>query len=435
MKKKIVSALLVSTMVATAFAGCGSTADEATDSAQTQSTTETADSTAQETSGTSEDAIANLIAATDGTVNIDLWCSETEEYQTVMKKLCDDFEAQYPDVDFNITLGAVSEADMKDRVLEDVEAAADVFVFPDDQLEALVKAGALNEVAAQYTFDMNDTDTPATVEAGQYNGKQYGYPFTASNGYFLYYDSSQLSDEDVASWEALTAKADELGKEVGCEIANGWYLYGFFKGAGCELSENEDQSNNCDWNSATGLAAAESLQSIAASNSFKSYGNDDLLANLNDGKVIAYVSGTWNVNAFSDAYGDGYAATKLPTFDVDGKACQMASYSGYKFVGVNAYAENTGWSMLLAEYLTQASSQEAVYEATGEGPSNTEALSSASSPALDALAMQSEFAELQRVGGNYWSPAESLGKNILDGKVSQQVLDDAVAGITQAVTE
>ena len=158
MKKKIVSALLVSTMVATAFAGCGSTADEATDSAQTQSTTETADSTAQETSGTSEDAIANLIAATDGTVNIDLWCSETEEYQTVMKKLCDDFEAQYPDVDFNITLGAVSEADMKDRVLEDVEAAADVFVFPDDQLEALVKAGALNEVAAQYTFDMNDTD-------------------------------------------------------------------------------------------------------------------------------------------------------------------------------------------------------------------------------------------------------------------------------------
>ena len=435
MKKKIVSALLVSTMVATAFAGCGSTADEATDSAQTQSTTETADSTAQETSGTSEDAIANLIAATDGTVNIDLWCSETEEYQTVMKKLCDDFEAQYPDVDFNITLGAVSEADMKDRVLEDVEAAADVFVFPDDQLEALVKAGALNEVAAQYTFDMNDTDTPATVEAGQYNGKQYGYPFTASNGYFLYYDSSQLSDEDVASWEALTAKADELGKEVGCEIANGWYLYGFFKGAGCELSENEDQSNNCDWNSATGLAAAESLQSIAASNSFKSYGNDDLLANLNDGKVIAYVSGTWNVNAFSDAYGDGYAATKLPTFDVDGKACQMASYSGYKFVGVNAYAENTGWSMLLAEYLTQASSQEAVYEATGEGPSNTEALSSASSPALDALAMQSEFAELQRVGGNYWSPAESLGKNILDGKVSQQILDDAVAGITQAVTE
>jgi len=429
MKKKLLSALLVSAMATSAFVGCGGAAEETT--AETGSTTE--ESTEATDEASSEDAIANLIAATEGTVNIELWCSETEEYQTVMKERCDAFEAEYPDVDFNITIGAVSEADMKDRVLEDVEAAADVFVFPDDQLEALVKAGALNEVAAQYTYDMNETDTAATVEAGQYEGKQYGYPFTASNGYFLYYDSTQLSEEDVASWEALTAKAEELGKEVGCEVANGWYLYGFFQGAGCTLTENEDQSNNCDWNSETGLAAAESLQSIASSSAFKSYGNDDLLANLNDGKVVAYVSGTWNVNAFSEAYGDGYAATKLPTFQVNGEDKQMASYSGYKFVGVNAYAENTGWSMLLAEYLTNAETQEAVYAATGEGPSNTEALAQASSVALDALAAQSEFAELQRVGGNYWTPAESLGKNILDGKVSQEVLDDAVAGITQPV--
>ncbi len=429
MKKKLLSALLVSAMATSAFVGCGGAAEETT--AETGSATEEA--TEETTEASTEDAVANLIAATEGTVNIELWCSETEEYQKVMKERCDAFEAEYPDVDFNITIGAVSEADMKDRVLEDVEAAADVFVFPDDQLEALVKAGALNEVAAQYTYDMNETDTAATVEAGQYEGKQYGYPFTASNGYFLYYDSTQLSEEDVASWEALTAKAEELGKEVGCEVANGWYLYGFFQGAGCTLTENEDQSNNCDWNSETGLAAAESLQSIASSSAFKSYGNDDLLANLNDGKVIAYVSGTWNVNAFSEAYGDGYAATKLPTFQVNGEDKQMASYSGYKFVGVNAYAENTGWSMLLAEYLTNAETQEAVYAATGEGPSNTEALAQASSVALDALAAQSEFAELQRVGGNYWTPAESLGKNILDGKVSQEVLDDAVAGITQPV--
>ena len=422
MKKKLVSALLVSTMALTAFVGCGSKAEETTEAPQAEATEETA---------STDDAIANLIASTEGTVNIELWCSETEQYQTVMKKLCDDFAAQYPEVDFNITLGAVSEADMKDRVLEDVEAAADVFVFPDDQLEALVNAGALNEVAAQYTYDMNEADSESTVKAAQFNGKQYGYPFTASNGYFLFYDKNQLSDEDVASWEALTAKSDELGKEVGCEVANGWYLYGWFQGAGCSLTENEDTSNNCDWNSETGLAAAEAMKELWSAKSFKSYGNDDLLANLADGKVVAYVSGTWNVNAFTDAYGDGYAATKLPTFQVNGEDKQMASYSGYKFVGVNAYAENTGWSMLLAEYLTNATSQEAVYEATGEGPSNTEALSKASSPALDALAAQSEYAQLQRVGGEYWTPAESLGKNILDGNVSQKVLDDAVAGITQ----
>jgi len=422
MKKKLVSALLVSTMAMTAFVGCGSKAEETAEAPKTEEQKETA---------STDDAVANLIASTDGTVNIELWCSETEQYQTVMKKLCDDFAAQYPEVDFNITLGAVSEADMKDRVLEDVEAAADVFVFPDDQLEALVNAGALNEVAAQYTYDMNETDSESTVQAAQFNGKQYAYPFTASNGYFLFYDKNQLSDEDVDSWEALTAKADELGKEVGCEVANGWYLYGWFAGAGCSLTENEDTSNNCDWNSETGLAAAEAMKELWSAKSFKSYGNDDLLANLADGKVVAYVSGTWNVNAFSDAYGDGYAATKLPTFKVNGEDKQMSSYAGYKFVGVNAYAENTGWSMLLAEYLTNEASQSAVYEATGEGPANKVAASKVSSPAIEALIAQSEFAQLQRVGGEYWTPAESLGKNILDGNVSQKVLDDAVAGITQ----
>ena len=318
-------------------------------------------------------------------------------------------------------------------MITDVEAGADIYAFAQDQIARLVTAGALEEVAPENQDAVKSQNDEGSVEAATVGGVLYAYPLTSDNGYFLYYDKNQLSDEDVASWEALTAKAEELGKEVGCETANGWYLYGFFKGAGCNLTENEDQSNNCDWNNETGLAAAESLQKIASSKAYKSYGNDDLLANLNDGKVVAYVSGTWNVNAFSEAYGDGYAATKLPTFEVNGEAKQMASYSGYKFVGVNAYAENTGWSMLLAEYLTNATSQEAVYEATGEGPSNTEALAKASSPALDALAAQSEFAELQRVGGNYWTPAESLGKNILEGKVSQKVLDDAVAGITQPV--
>ncbi|MBP5324872.1 MAG: extracellular solute-binding protein [Pseudobutyrivibrio sp.] len=425
MKKKLVSALLISTMALTAFVGCGEKKEE--------KPAEGGSGTESQGEVSSEDAIANLIASTEGTVDIELWCSETEAYQKVMKERCDAFEAQYPDVDFNITIGSVSEADMKDKVLEDPEKAADVFVFPDDQLEALVKAGAINEIQAQYTYKIDEVDTETTIEPGSYDGKQYGYPFTASNGYFLYYDSSALSEEDVASWEALTAKADELGKQVGFEVANGWYLYGWFAGAGCSLTENADMSNNCDWNSEAGLAAAESLAKVTSAKSFKSYGNDDLLANLNDGKVVAYVSGTWNVNAFSDAFGDGYAAAKLPTFDVNGEAKQMGSYCGYKYVGVNSFAANKGWSMLLAEFLSNEESQVAVYKATGEGPSNKAALAEASSPALDALAEQSYYATLQRVGGNYWTPAESLGKNILEGNVSQQLLDDAVAGIEQPV--
>ena len=163
MKKKLVSALLVSTMAVTAFVGCGSSAD----------TTEDAATTTDDTAATTEevDPVANLIASTDGTVTLQLWCSETDEYQKVMSDIVEKFKAQYSDVDFDITLGAVSEADTKDRVLEDVEAAADVYVFADDQIEELVKAGALQEVVTNYTYDVASESTAASVEAATVDGK------------------------------------------------------------------------------------------------------------------------------------------------------------------------------------------------------------------------------------------------------------------------
>ena len=397
-------------------------------------TAATADASADSVAG--EEAIANLIAATDGTVELELWCSETEEYQTVMAELVDEFEAEYSDVDFDITIGAVSEADAKDKVLEDVEAAADVFVFADDQLSELVTAGALQQVSTSYTYDPEEANSDAAIEAASSNGDLYAYPLTSSNGYFLYYNSEYLSEDDVSSWENLVATAEEQGKKVGMNMADsGWYLYGFFSGAGCTLSMNEDGSNTCDWNSETGLAVAESITNISSSDAFVSLAEEDAMTMVADGDLIAYVCGTWRSGEFEENYGDGYAATKLPTFDVDGTATQMGSFAGYKFVGVNSYSDNVGWSMLLAEYLTSESSQEAIYDATGEGPSNTEALSKASSVALDALAEQAPYADLQIVGDKYWDPSMALANSLAsyDGSDLQTLLDDAVDGITQAV--
>ena len=448
MKKKVISTVLCAAMVASMFAGCGNKAannssaagNSAADNSAAESTndaaaTETGDA-ADNAETASGDAIANLIAATDGTVDIQLWCSELETYQNIMKELTDKFKEQYSDVDFNITIGAVSEQEAKDKILEDIDAAADVFVFADDQVNDLVNAGALQEVAATYTYDPKETNSEATVAAATKDGKLYAYPLTASNGYFLYYDSNIFSEEDVASWENLTAKAEEAGTKVGMNVADGWYLYGFFSGAGCELSMNEDNSNNCDWNSETGLAVAQSIENITSSPAFVSVSDQDAITMLNDGTLGAYVSGTWNAGSFEAKYGDGYAACKLPTFDVNGTATQMGSYAGYKFVGVNSHAKNIGWSMLLAEYLTNEESQLAIGNATSEGPANTVAAAQIDSPALAALAAQSEFADQQVVGNNYWDPAKALGQNLVDGATDlQAVLDDAVAGITQPVAE
>lgn len=454
MKKKIVSVLLLVTMVASVLVGCGKSSGDAETKGDTTGENKAAENTVASTdkeavSGDNtvtagNSAIDNLIAATEGTVELTLWCSETEAYQTVMKKLVADFEAAYPDVNFNITIGAESEANCKDDVLADVEAAADLFVFPDDQLIDLVRAGALQSIDATYTYNPAEANAQTTVEAASVDGKLYAYPLTASNGYFLFYDKNCLSEEDVATWDNLLAAAEKQGKTVGMEVSGAWYLYGFFAGAGLDMYRNEDGSNTCNWNATdtkyTGADVAKAITAICKNKALVNCVNEDAQAFALNGEMIADVNGTWATPGFKEAYGDGYAAVKLPTFTVNGEQVQMGSFAGYKFVGVNAHSKNTGWAMLLAEFITNESSQKQIGIATGEGPANIVAAGSeeiASAPALAALSEQSEFADIQRVGDSYWGPAATLGETLVEGNYDdvQKLLDDAVAGITQPAAQ
>ena len=58
----------------------------------------------------------------------------------------DGFKAEHPDTEYNIEVGIQSEGDCSKVVLNDVEAAADVYTFADDQFNSLYNAGALQQV-------------------------------------------------------------------------------------------------------------------------------------------------------------------------------------------------------------------------------------------------------------------------------------------------
>lgn len=434
MKKKLVAVLMTAAMAAT-LAACGTeTTDPTTTPDPTPTVAPDGETTDVNINQGSEDAIANLIAATEGTVDLTLWCSETEAYQTVMAQLVDEFKATYSDVDFNITIGSQSESTCKDEVLKDVEAAADVYVFADDQLNGLVEAGALQAVTTTYTYNPIEADGAGAVNAASKDGILYAYPLTATNGYFLYYNSNLLSDEDVSSWENLVAACEREGKKVAMEFSGGWYLYSFFYGAGlqCDNLAN-DAVNVCNWNNETGLAVAKAVQDICSSDAVINLGDADTCTQATDGNVIAAVNGTWNTGVFEAAYGDGFAATKLPTFTVNGEVVQQGSFAGYKLVGVNSYSDNLGWAMIFAEFITNEASQLKIGNATQEGPANLVAAPQIATPAIAALGAQSSFATLQRVSGNYWTPAGTLGQALYEGGLDdaglQKALDDAVDGI------
>jgi arabinogalactan oligomer/maltooligosaccharide transport system substrate-binding protein len=168
--------------------------------------------------------------------------------------------------------------------------------------------------------------------------------------------------------------------------------------------------------------------------------DDEQATALANGEVSACVNGTWRAETAQNAWGDNYAASKLPTYTLAGSQVQMSSFSGCKLVGVNAYSDQIGWSMLLAEYLTNEQAQIGRFNERGLGPSNIAAASSPevqANPAIAALAAQADYATPQRVGGNYWTPAQTLGEILTsgnpDGTDLQTLLDTAVEGIEAPV--
>lgn len=444
MKKKVLATLLATAMVVGCLVGCGSSNDTAEQAPATEEAAPAEDAAeeapAEDAAATdAADPVANLIAATTDTVTLTVWASE--EDQDLTTQLLDEFKAAYPDVTFDITLGAESESTAKDTILTDVEAAADVFAFADDQINELVKAGALQEVAATYTYDVATENAAGAVEAATVDGKLYAYPMTADNGYFMFYDASVFTEDDVQSLEKMIEVADAAGKKIAMDISNGWYIYSFFQGAGYDLTLNADGvTNTCTWNGAGATDVAQAIMDLTASGVLVDMGDEDMATQIAEGTIAACVNGTWRAETAETAWGDNYAAAKLPTFNVAGKDCQMSSYSGYKLVGVNPHSANVGWSMLLAEYLTNEASQTARFEARGLGPANLAAASSdavQSNPAIAALAAQAAYATPQRVGGNFWSPAETLGQILAsgnpDGTDLQTLLDTTVEGITAPV--
>ena len=436
MKKQI--SLALAGAMALSLAACGGSASTATSTPEAASA---AESTAASTEAAAEGDVLDQAAAAAFSKDVTLTMWGAEEDQDLLREISDKFIEKYGNYGGKITInrGVQSESTAKDTVLTDPTAAADVYAFADDQLNELVKAGALQEVQLN-ADDVKNRNTPASVDAATMDGKLYAYPLTADNGYFMFYDKSFFTEDDVKSLDTMMEKAAAAGKKVSMDVANGWYLYSFYAGAGLNLGLADDGVNTvCNWNEAPGADVTQAVIDICKNPGFIALKDEEFTGKLKDGTLVAGVNGTWRANDAAEVWGDNYAACKLPTYTLNGEQVQMASFSGFKLIGVNPHSANVGAAMLLADFVTNEENEGLRFKERTQGPSNINALAAASSPALTAVVDQSEYATLQRVGGNYWASAETLGSICVngnpDGKDPQALIDDAVAGITAPVTQ
>ncbi len=342
------------------------------------------------------------------TVNLKVWGAQ--EDQEMLKTMVENFKKANPDVNYNITFGVVGEKDTQTKLMEDPDAAADVFAFPDDQLGDMVGAGVLYEITLNKE-QITAANSEGSVAAATRNGKLYAYPMTADNGYFLYYDKSLLSADDVKTLDGLMDAAQAKGKKVLMDVSNGWYVASFFLSAGGTL-DIKNGKQTCDFNNEKGVAAGEAVKKFCQHPAFIT-GEDAILTGGIGSTIAAGVSGTWTAEAIKEKLGANYAAVKLPTFTLNGEQVQMKSFAGYKLMGVNTATKHPKEAMKLAEYLTNEENQLMRFEKRAMGPSNTKAASNEkvkANAALAALAEQNKYGVSQaNVLNSTWDPLEAFG--------------------------
>ncbi|RGG39418.1 sugar ABC transporter substrate-binding protein [Roseburia sp. AF22-2LB] len=407
MKKKALSLFLVTAM-AVSMVGCGSKdADKNTEKKSTEVAVET------EKPAAAEDE------AWEGDLTV--WSPQEDQDTNWLQDQCEAFAAEHPNWKINFNYGVCAEGEAKDNVTKDVEAAADVYMLANDNIPDLVSAGALSELGGDYLGYVTSTNSDSILASVTYNDSVVAFPFT-SNTWFMYYDKSVFSEDDVKNFDTMLEKAGEAGKKVSFKLTDSWYIQAFYVANGCTLfGDGTDTDAGIDFGGDKAAAVTEYLVDLAANPNFLVDADGSGLAGLGD-SVAAVFSGTWDADAVKEKLGDNMGVAALPTVTIDGKEGQMKSFIGSKAIGVNPNAENQQVAMSLAAYLAGEKAQTAHYEMRNILPSNIN-ISLADDPIATAVTNvmtdTSIMQPLCKEMGNYWSPAENMGKNIQSGEVTK----------------
>lgn len=425
--RKIMTAIASMAMVGVMMAGCSSNNSSSTGGGSAVDSS-AASSNGGESAGSGEN------------VNLTVW--GPQEDQELLKQMCDAFAAANPDKTYTFTYGVVSEADAQKEVIKDISAAADVFAFASDQTATLVNAGALYRVTKNKD-EIVAENSESSISAASIDGELYGYPYV-SDTYFMYYDKSKLSEDDVKSIEGIMSKDIEgVTTNFAFNTDDGWYQSGFFFGAGCKLfGEDGTDPTQCDFNNERGYMVGEYLIDLVANPKYGANFDDSLVkAGFAEGTLAAAVSGTWNAGEIQASLGDNYAATKLPEFTLsNGETVQMGSMANFKIMGVNSETKNPLDAMALAEWLTNKDNQKTRFEVRSYAPTNVELANDTdtmnSNIAVGALAQQAQYATVQTSISqcqNYWTPAEAFGQEIIAGTCTKDNLQQKLDAYVESV--
>ena len=376
-------------------------------------------------------AAAETQAAADAApeaITLKVWApqvdQETEE--SWLPVMLAKFEEAHPEYVITWDVGVCGEGDAAGIVKNDPAAAADVYFYANDQMGTLIEAGALAKLGGSYLEGVKAGFAQTHVDLLTYtDGGVYGFP-TAPNTWFMWYNKSVFSEEDIKSLNTMLEKG-----VVSFPMDNSWYTGTFFFGVGGTVfgPQGVDAAAGIDFSSDLCVEAAKFMIDFAANPNFKNDVDGAGVAGMLDGSVAAMFSGDWDEPNLA-ALGDDLGCAVLPTFTMaNGETYQMKSFASNKAVGVNPNAKFPKAAMQLAQFLTTAEALSLRHELSGYIPAAADAVvESATANVVSAQMATATIAQpVLAEMANFWDPVKNFGLNILNGTITHDNAADMIA--------
>ncbi len=360
---------------------------------------------------------------------------QSKESGEWLQTMCRSFAQENPQWDITFVYGVADEATAASQVAQDPEASADVFMFANDTLTTMTDASALAKFGGIYREEIEENNTEEVLRSLTMNGELYGVPFT-TNTWYMYYDKSVFSQEDVKNLETMLSKG-----VVAFPFVNSWNLPAFYFGNGCTLfGDGTDEAKGADFGGEKAAEVTHYLIDLLENPNFKIDADGSGIAGLRDGSIHAMFSGSWDANNVKEALGENMGVAALPTYTLNGVEKQMYSYAGSKAIGVNPNAENMEAAVKLAVYLGGEEAQRAHYELRNVIPCHTKLLEDETIAADPVVRAQNDTFNRTSVlqpfvpkMNNCWVPVENMGKGIRNGSVTHENADEQTEAMNEAM--
>lgn len=297
-------------------------------------------------------------------VSLLIWADETRA--AVIEELGAAFEEEYG---VSLEVQQFAFGDIRDQLKIQGPAGEgpDVIIGAHDWLGELVT----NSLVAPIDLgDDAENFSPVAVQAFTYDGQLYGVPYAVENIALFY--NTELVAEPPTTWEEVRAISEEIraadSEKYGFVIQQG-DPYHFFpvmtSFGGYVFGLDEEGNYNAE------DVGIDSEGSVAGLQFVVDMINDGLIpAGLDgntaqtlfqDGTAAMYITGPWNVQAFTDA-GTPFAIAPIPAGQEGGEA--GAPFLGVQGFMVSAFSEQQDLAkVFLTEFIASEEVQTALYEA------------------------------------------------------------------------